>query len=80
MAVLHARGELKEGETFRHKSIIGTEFICSIRGQVKVGPYNAILPRVKGRAWLTGFRQAMLDPTDPFPSGYRCGDHWLSLS
>ena len=76
MAVLHARGELKEGETFYHKSIIGTQFTCTIRGTAKVGDYDAVLPTVKGRAWLTGFRQSMLDPTDPFPLGYRVGDHW----
>lgn len=76
MAVLHARGQLKQGETFRHRSIIGTEFVNEILGVTKVGDYDAVLPRVKGRAWLTGFRQSMLDPTDPFPLGYRVGDHW----
>ncbi|RYN23085.1 hypothetical protein AA0114_g12863 [Alternaria tenuissima] len=76
MAVLHARGLLETGQVFRHKSIIDTEFVCEILGETKVGCFNAILPRVKGRAWLTGFRQAMLDPTDPFPLGFRVGDHW----
>ncbi|KAF2630903.1 proline racemase [Macroventuria anomochaeta] len=37
MAVLHARGELKEGETCKHRSIIRTEFICQIQGMTKVG-------------------------------------------
>lgn len=78
MAVLHARGQLNEGEIFRHRSIIGTEFVCNIRGTANVGEYDAVLPTVKGRAWLTGFRQTMLDPTDPFPLGYRVGDHWLT--
>ena len=76
MAVLHARGQLKEGEVFKHRSIIGTEFVCEITGTTKIGEYNAVFPRVKGRAWLTGFRQSMLDPTDPSPLGYRVGDHW----
>lgn len=80
MAVMHARGQLQEGEVFRHQSIIGTEFVCKITGFAKVGDYEAILPTVKGRAWLTGFRQTMLDPTDPFPLGYRVGDHWLTAS
>ncbi|KAF3039995.1 hypothetical protein E8E11_007017 [Didymella keratinophila] len=35
MAVLHARGELRQGETFKHRSIIGTEFVCQIRGTAK---------------------------------------------
>ena len=80
MAVLHARGELKEGETFKHHSIIGTKFVCQIRGTTKVGEYSAVLPRAKGRAWLTGHRQSMLDSTDPFPQGYRVGDQWFAGS
>ncbi|KAL9616683.1 MAG: hypothetical protein Q9160_008471 [Pyrenula sp. 1 TL-2023] len=76
MAVLYARGQLREGQLFRHRSIIGTEFVCQILSTTKVGEYTAVLPRVKGRAWLTGFRQSTLDPTDPFPSGFRVGDHW----
>lgn len=76
MAVMHSRGQLKERETFRHRSIIGTEFVCHIRGTTTVGQYNAVLPTLKGRAWITGYRQSVLDPTDPFPLGFRVGDHW----
>ncbi|KAH7397464.1 proline racemase [Pyrenochaeta sp. MPI-SDFR-AT-0127] len=66
MAVLYARGWLKVGQIFRHKSIIDTEFVCEILSETNVGSFKAILPRVKGRAWLTGFRQAMLDPLTRF--------------
>ena len=76
MAVLHARGQLKEGEIFRHRSIIGTEFVCHIRGTTKVGQYSAVLPTVKGRAWITSFKEIVLDPSDPFPEGFRVGDQW----
>ncbi|KAJ6015060.1 proline racemase [Penicillium herquei] len=76
MAVLHARGQLAVGEKFSHRSIIGTRFECHIRGLTKVGEYDAVLPTVKGRAWLTGFKQMILDPSDPFPLGFRVGDQW----
>ncbi|KAG9769337.1 4-hydroxyproline 2-epimerase 1 [Exophiala dermatitidis] len=76
MAVLHARGQLEVGETFVHKSIIGTEFVNHIRGTTKVGELDAILPTVKGRGWITSFKQIVLDPTDPFPEGFRVGDQW----
>lgn len=82
MAVLHARGQLNVGETFRHHSIVGSSFECTIRGTTNVvglngsKSYEAVLPRVKGRAWITGFKQMMLDPTDPFPVGFRVGDQW----
>lgn len=76
MAVLHARGQLKLGETFRHKSITGTEFVNHIRGTTKVAEFDAILPTVKGRGWITSFKEIVLDPTDPFPEGFRVGDQW----
>ncbi|KAJ5656690.1 hypothetical protein N7507_008640 [Penicillium longicatenatum] len=76
LAILHARGQIKEGEIFKHRSILGTEFISRIRGTATVGKYPAILPTVKGRAWITSFKQVVLDSTDPFPEGFRLGDQW----
>ncbi|KAJ5545979.1 hypothetical protein N7494_003564 [Penicillium frequentans] len=76
LAVLHARGQIKEGEIFKHRSILGTEFISRIRGTATVGKYPAVLPTVKGRAWITSFKQVVLDSTDPFPEGFRIGDQW----
>ena len=76
LAVMHSRGEIQEGEVFKHRSIIGTEFSSRIRGTTKVGKYPAVLPTVKGRAWITSFKQVVLDSTDPFPEGFRVGDQW----
>ncbi|MBK0397753.1 proline racemase family protein [Limibaculum sp. M0105] len=76
MAVLHARGEMREGETFRGVSILGSEFLCRIEGTATVGGKPAILPSVSGRAWITGIHQHMLDPQDPWPAGYRLSDTW----
>ncbi|KAJ9324404.1 hypothetical protein DTO027B5_4255 [Paecilomyces variotii] len=76
MAILHARGQLEVGEKFQHRSIIGSSFECHIRGTTKVGEYDAILPSVKGSAWITGHKQMFLDSTDPFPLGFRVGDQW----
>ena len=76
MAVLHAKGLLEVGQRFTHRSIVGTQFQCSILGTTKVGDHEAILPRVKGRAWITGYRQVLVDNGDPFPVGFRVGDVW----
>ncbi|KAI8712480.1 hypothetical protein NCS52_01346300 [Fusarium sp. LHS14.1] len=76
MAVLHARGLLKVGEIFKHRSIIGTEFISHIRGTTQVGDRQAVLPTIQGRAWISSYKQIVLDPTDPFPEGFRVGDQW----
>ncbi|KAJ5122116.1 hypothetical protein N7448_003247 [Penicillium atrosanguineum] len=76
LATMHARGQIKEGEIFKHRSVIGTEFVSRIRGTTTVGDYPAVLPAVKGRAWITSFKQVVLDSTDPFPQGFRVGDQW----
>ena len=76
MAVLHKRGLLAENEPFHHTSVIGTEFIGHVRGTAKVGEYDAVIPFVKGSAWITAYKQVLLHPTDPFPEGFRVGDKW----
>ncbi|PWY72752.1 proline racemase [Aspergillus eucalypticola CBS 122712] len=76
MAVLHARGQLAVGERFQHHSIIGSTFECHIRGTQKLGEYDAVLPTVKGSAWINSFKQMVLVPTDPWPVGFRVGDQW----
>jgi proline racemase len=84
MAVLHARGQLKVGDRFIGRSIIGTEFDCRIDSETTVGDgaslRPAIRPVISGRAWVTGTQQLMLDPDDPFPAGYRLSDTWPNAS
>lgn len=70
MAVLHARGQLEVGQRFISESITGTHFVGRIVRETRVGEYQAIIPRVAGRAYLTGFHQFVLDPDDPFPRGF----------
>lgn len=76
MAVLQAKGEMQIGDRLIGKSIIDSSFDCSIVCQTKVGDKNAIIPSVRGRAWITGTHQIMLDPDDPWPEGYRLSDTW----
>lgn len=76
LAVMHARGELKPGEGFIGRSIIGSRFDCRIEEETTVGGRMAIVPSIAGRAWITGTHQHMLDPEDPWPGGYKVGDTW----
>jgi len=76
MAVLHARGLMGPGDTYSAKSIIGSEFQCSIQSVTSLGDRPAIIPSITGRAWITGTYQHMLDPDDPWPLGYRVTDTW----
>jgi len=76
MAVLHARGQMKVGDTLIHESLIGSRFIGRILGTTEVGGLRAILPAVRGRGWITGFHHYLLDLEDPFPEGYLLNDTW----
>lgn len=76
LAVLHAKGLMNTGDGFVGKSIIDSEFLCRITEEVRVGDWAGILPTISGRAWITGTHQHMLDPSDPWPAGYRLSDTW----
>ena len=76
MAVLHARGEMRVGDSMIHESIIGSRFKGTILADTMVAGKPAILPAIEGRAWITGFSNYLVDPTDPYPSGYVLADTW----
>jgi proline racemase len=73
LAQLHARGELATGEAFVNESVIGTRFTGRVVEETTVAGRPAVVPEVTGRAWITGMGQYLLDPTDPFPAGFRLG-------
>ena len=76
MAVLHAKGLLKEGERYIGRSIIESRFIGEIAGTTVVGNHQAIIPTITGRAWITAQSTLLLDPEDPYPDGYKISDTW----
>ena len=36
----------------------------------------AIVPAIRGSAWITSVGQLWLEPSDPFPEGYALTDTW----
>jgi proline racemase len=76
MAVLHARGLMKAGDAMSHASVLGTTFDGRIVGETTVGGRPAIIPAIRGSAWITEITQVVVDPTDPFPEGYLLPDTW----
>lgn len=73
MAQLHARGTLKPGMTFENRSIIDTAFEGIILEETAVAEKCAVVPRISGMAYITGFNQLVLEPGDPIPEGFRMG-------
>ncbi|QJU55122.1 proline racemase family protein [Herbiconiux sp. KACC 21604] len=70
LALLHAQGRLGVGEEFVNESIIGSRFVGRVLETTTIAGFDAVVPSFSGRAWITGFSQHLLDPTDPFPAGF----------
>lgn len=76
MALLHARGQMGQADRLTTVSLIGSTFTGRILGTTDLAGTPAILPEISGRGWITGIHQHMLDPSDPWPQGYRLTDSW----
>ena len=67
---------MRVGDSMVHESIIGSRFTGRIVGTTTVVGRPAILPTIEGRAWITGLTSEMLDPTNPYPTGYVLPETW----
>jgi proline racemase len=76
LAVLHARGEVKIGDTKTSRSIIGGEFTVQVIDVTTVAGRPAVVPRITGRAWIYGKETLRVDDSDPFPNGFALSDLW----
>jgi len=52
------------------ESIVGGKMTVNIQENVNYYGKNAVIPRVKGRSFITGQHQFMLDKNDIFPTGF----------
>jgi 4-hydroxyproline epimerase len=64
LACLYEDGKLKEGETWRQESMIGSVF----EGRVRIDN-GRIVPVITGTAHMTAELELMLDPNDPYRFG-----------
>lgn len=71
-----ARGELDVGDTWVHESMLGTIFTATVKERTTVGGIPAIIPSIRGRGWITGIHQLIVESDDPFPAGFTIGDIW----
>ncbi|GHO54568.1 proline racemase family protein [Ktedonobacter robiniae] len=72
LALLDAQGQLREEEAITVESILGAEsaFRGRIVGRTKVGPFNAIVPEVSGKAFIIGRHEFILNPRDKIGRGF----------
>ena len=76
MAALNARGAMHAGDSMTHASVLGSTFDGRIAAETTVADRAAIVPTIRGSAWITGITQVLVDPADPFPEGYLLSDTW----
>ena len=66
LACLYADGKIREGQTWRQESIVGSVF----EGSVKVRD-GKVYPSIKGSAFVNAEAELVLDPRDPLCMGIR---------
>lgn len=66
LACLYADGKIREGQTWRQESIVGSVF----EGSVKVRE-GKVYPSIKGSAYVNAEAELVLDPRDPLCMGIR---------
>jgi proline racemase len=76
MAVLHAKGELTLHHPFRHEGLLGTVYTGELVEETEIAGRPGVVPTIGGQAWISGFSNYVLDPTDPFTNGFTVGDLW----
>jgi proline racemase len=70
-AALHvAKGELRLGETITIESITGSTMNVCAAERTRFASYEAIVPEVSGRAFITGTNTFYFDPEDDFRQGF----------
>jgi proline racemase len=70
LAILHARHKIALNQQIVIESIIGTRFKGRIVDTTTFGPYQAVIPEVKGTAYITGRHEFLIDPEDPLRNGF----------
>ena len=70
LALLDADGELARGAELVHQSIVGTEFVARVVGEVEVAGRPAVVTEVEGNAHRTGEHEFVLDERDELGPGF----------
>jgi trans-L-3-hydroxyproline dehydratase len=72
VALHHAKGEIAEGQQILIESILGaaSTFSGRVVGHTQVGSYQAVVPEVSGRAFITGRHEFVIDHGDELGQGF----------
>ncbi len=72
VALHYAKSEITDSQQVIIESILGaaSTFGGRVAGHVQVGPYQAVVPEVSGRAFITGRHEFVIDPSDELGRGF----------
>ncbi len=70
LGLLYHYNELAKGETYKYASIIESVFEGTILDTTKVGDFEAVIPQIKGSAYITGYNNIVFDKADPHYNGF----------
>ncbi len=70
LPIHYKRNEIDLGQTMTVESITGSVFKGSVVNEIDFGPYQAVIPKVEGNAFITGQHTFIIDPDDPFKHGF----------
>ncbi len=70
VALLHAKENLPAQQDVVIESIVGGKMTVRVQQKCQYFDKSAVIPRVTGRAFITGCHDFMLSPDDIFPQGF----------
>jgi trans-L-3-hydroxyproline dehydratase len=69
-AQLYLQGSLGRDEVLINESIIGSIFEGRVLTETRVGGHEAVVPEIRGNAFICGFANWVLDDRDPLTLGF----------
>lgn len=70
IALLVAKGEAELNDTLKIESIISSNMRVTAIDNANCGDKVGVIPRVSGRAYITGQHEFLIDPEDPINEGF----------
>lgn len=70
LATMYKLGLIKIGQLFIHESIINTTFKARIIDTTRIGQYDAVIPEITGKAFITQICNVVIDSRDPLWTGF----------
>ena len=70
IALLHQKGEVELSQSIKIESLIGTHMLVSAEDRLIYENKPSVIPKVSGRAFITGSHTFLIDPEDPLKQGF----------